>query len=263
MNLRAHMKLCKPRLALEPRPGIAIENMNSFELWLAMSEQGWVCHEYSIEVRKRHKDTAQILREGAVQPVPTYEPYKEGSAKIWRTKPTQKVVFPEYLLCLLQVDKHGKDVTHFQTKGFYRAMLDGKEYTPKARRQGFEFSDKKKWQEASPPEHNRRRVKQIQPQSHHRQRTLQKMRQVMHIRQRTLQKMRQVMTKRWCRQAKLPTTEQTQIRTLMILLAMSPNDRAQARMTRPEHLCLPCPDHLCLPRLEHLCLQAVQLWQVA
>ena len=144
MNLRVHMKLCKPRLALEPRPGIAIENMNSFELWLAMSEQGWVCHEYSIEVRKRHKDTAQILREGAVQPVPTYEPYKEGSAKIWWTKPTQKVVFPEYLLCLLQVDKHGKDVTHFQTKGFYRAMLDGKEYTPKARRQGFEFSDKKK-----------------------------------------------------------------------------------------------------------------------
>ena len=82
MNLRAHIKLCNPRLALEPRPGIERENMNSFELWLAMNEQGWVCHEYSSAFRKLQKAKGQDPLKGDQDHVPTFQPYKNGSAKI-------------------------------------------------------------------------------------------------------------------------------------------------------------------------------------
>ena len=87
-----------------------------WELVASLSKNGWQHAVREPPRRTRGRDPEPLI-------------YSPGSDKIWFTRLRTTSISSHYLRALLLADSSGTEVQHFQSSGFYMALLDGKPYT--------------------------------------------------------------------------------------------------------------------------------------
>ena len=114
-SIHAGEVVSKPEFALLPRDRDFAE-MSVWELVASLSKNGWQHAVREPPRRTRGRDPEPLI-------------YSPGSDKIWFTRLRTTSISSHYLRALLLADSSGTEVQHFQSSGFYMALLDGKPYT--------------------------------------------------------------------------------------------------------------------------------------
>ena len=132
---KVHYVACKPRAIFRIAEGAEAEDMTTLELIFQMKDQGWqVC----VLVRAGSKDAS-----GTTFPQPVDYDYTKSDrkhAKRWWVRSCTASICREYLQCLLTADTLKESpVKHKQATAYYKALLQGMPYVPKAPKNTFAF----------------------------------------------------------------------------------------------------------------------------